>query len=169
MIGLALLFWGLALICALIAVKPRAVWWKASAWAYRNPEANEPSDLAYGFQSLILGGAAIACVVVGFVMLGVESPEEQEQRREEAEASCDSVMSAVEEAYGEGDVEAAEAEARELGMETEIHEAPTYPGMETTIDIPSTVWVYDRDRAEGEQLLGTVGGIAGGSSTSCVG
>jgi hypothetical protein len=165
MVGPALLVIGLGVVGGLMALKPRAVWWKLSAWAYRNPEANEPSDIAYGLQSLLLGVAAIGCVVSGVVLLGMEDPEEREEREAREEASCEEIMAELERSYDSGGVDAVNARGRDLGVETEVREAgaPAVPGQ--SVDIPPSVWVYDRDRPEQEQLLGTVGGMA--SNTMC--
>ncbi|MFG2087459.1 MULTISPECIES: hypothetical protein [unclassified Spirillospora] len=40
------------------------VWWKTTAWRYRNPEANEPSDTALGMQR-------VAFFVIAIMFLGI--------------------------------------------------------------------------------------------------
>jgi hypothetical protein len=164
-VGPALLAIGLGVVGGLMALKPRAVWWRLSAWAYRNPEANEPSDIAYGLQSLLLGVAAIGCVASGVVLLGMENPEEREEREGREEARCEEVMAELERSYDSGGVEAVRARGRDLGVETDVREAGVPPVPGQSADIPPSVWVYDRDLPEQEQLLGTVGGLA--SNTMC--
>lgn len=65
----------------LVSVRPRRVWWALSSWRYRHPEANEPSDVAYGLQGVfgVLFGAAL--VGVG-VWMAVTLPTEEERDRE---------------------------------------------------------------------------------------
>jgi hypothetical protein len=51
---------GLAIIILLIGIpiglymllQPKKLWWKFSAWQYKNPEANEPSESGYGVWAL---------------------------------------------------------------------------------------------------------------------
>ncbi|MBB4741637.1 hypothetical protein BJY16_005096 [Actinoplanes octamycinicus] len=56
---LALLLWG--------AISPRSQWLTLSAWRFRHPEANEPSDAAYAWTraSNILGVVLLVCAGIG--------------------------------------------------------------------------------------------------------
>ncbi|WP_336470697.1 DUF6199 family natural product biosynthesis protein [Mycolicibacterium peregrinum] len=36
------------LVGGVMAAAPRGIWWATQSWKFRNPEANEPSDTAYG-------------------------------------------------------------------------------------------------------------------------
>lgn len=68
----------------LAAVSPRRVWWALSAWQYRNPEANEPSDALYAgkrFGCIVL---AIVFGVLGFNALG----KDDDQRDQERSSQC---------------------------------------------------------------------------------
>jgi hypothetical protein len=42
------------------AISPETMFWKLSAWQYRNPDAVEPSDISYGLQRL---GGVFLCVI----------------------------------------------------------------------------------------------------------
>lgn len=63
---ITLLMMALAGICLWGAINPRSLWRKTSAWSYRDPLANEPSDKGYG--SMRLQG------IVGFVLFLVLIP-----------------------------------------------------------------------------------------------
>lgn len=58
-------FWVLAVVFAILGfVNPRSLWRTLSAPMYRNPGANEPSDLAYGIQrAVFFGGAAVMAIL----------------------------------------------------------------------------------------------------------
>ncbi|MBE1586969.1 hypothetical protein ACFPOI_00935 [Nonomuraea angiospora] len=45
-------------------ISPRWLWWNLSAWAYRDPEANEPSESAYATGRALLLVLAIVCLLV---------------------------------------------------------------------------------------------------------
>ena len=50
----------LVAVCILRVVAPQKVWRATEGWRYKHPEANEPSDTAYGFRR-----------VLGVVMIGI--------------------------------------------------------------------------------------------------
>jgi hypothetical protein len=72
-------------------------------------------------------------------------------------------MSTLERAFDSGGAQAVEERARDLGMATEVRR-PAVPA-DGSVDIPPSVWVYDRDLPADDQLLGTVGGLA--TNTTC--
>ncbi|MEV0670691.1 DUF6199 family natural product biosynthesis protein [Mycobacterium sp. NPDC050441] len=43
------------LVGGVMAAAPRRIWWATQSWKFRHPEANEPSDTAYGMTQA--GGA----------------------------------------------------------------------------------------------------------------
>ncbi len=59
------------------AISPRSQWRALSAWQYRNPDANEPSDLAYGLARLSNIVTLVIIVVVGFALAGKDEPEQR--------------------------------------------------------------------------------------------
>ncbi|WP_017612200.1 DUF6199 family natural product biosynthesis protein [Nocardiopsis salina] len=60
MAGLYLLVALASLMCLAIIIRPQLLW-HLSAWQYKNPEKNEPSDAWYTAQRL---GAAFSLVVL---------------------------------------------------------------------------------------------------------
>lgn len=64
MTGLIVLFVGIAIVLFVLGcMDQRKLYWKASAWQYRNPEANEPSDAALGLNRVGLFAGAVAMLV----------------------------------------------------------------------------------------------------------
>ena len=63
--ALALIIFFMFLVPMLLwgAIDPRGMWEATSAWQFRDPEANEPSDGAFAFQRL-------AAIVALLVMVG---------------------------------------------------------------------------------------------------
>ena len=63
------LFFGIAAVAAVMAlwaiISPRGQWNALQSWAFRNADANEPSDAAYALTRL--GGV----VVLGMIVVGV--------------------------------------------------------------------------------------------------
>lgn len=55
---------------ALMAYAPKGIWWATTAWTFRNPEANEPSDAAYGLTRVAGVLLAIFTLVFGGVLIG---------------------------------------------------------------------------------------------------
>jgi hypothetical protein len=68
------LFFGIAAIAAVLAlwavVAPRSQWRAMQSWAFRNPEANEPSDAAYALTRL---GGVVVLVLLGVGVVGLVS------------------------------------------------------------------------------------------------
>ncbi|QFY05329.1 hypothetical protein GBF35_00295 [Nonomuraea phyllanthi] len=59
-------------------INPRTLWRVTSAWQYRDPEANEPSDLAYGVGR---GVSLVMAIVFLLVALGQCSVEREREAR----------------------------------------------------------------------------------------
>lgn len=72
-------------ILAWMAISPQGFWRTTSAWSFRNPEANEPSDAGYMMQrvSAIFGLAMLLAVVIFVPQLTRESEESNQQQRYE--------------------------------------------------------------------------------------
>lgn len=67
MTGFVLLF-ALAAGCVLLAASDqRRLWYRTRGWMYRDPQANEPSAAGFALHRLVLGGLAVALLVVGFL------------------------------------------------------------------------------------------------------
>lgn len=61
---MAPLLWLMTVVMGLVAYfGPRRMYWSFDAWRYRNPEANEPSDAAYGLNGCVVW------VVFGFLLI----------------------------------------------------------------------------------------------------
>lgn len=58
----------LVLILLWAAISPESMWSTTSAWQYRDPEANEPSDAAYAMQRV---GAVLGLVLIAILVLAV--------------------------------------------------------------------------------------------------
>ena len=64
----AVLVVAMALIMLWAAISPESMWSTTSAWQYRDPEANEPSDAAYAVQRV---GAVLGLVLIAILVLVV--------------------------------------------------------------------------------------------------
>ncbi|MGH3713479.1 MAG: DUF6199 family natural product biosynthesis protein [Micromonosporaceae bacterium] len=70
-----------------MAISPRSMWETLSAWQYKNPEANEPSDLSFEMQRVAAVIGLVVMVVMGFVI--ANAAEQSERNRQEREyADC---------------------------------------------------------------------------------
>lgn len=70
MIGLAVFLFICAGVCAILgSVDQRKLYWGLQSWAYRRPEANEPSDASYAVQRFAYWFGAIAFTIMGFVLI----------------------------------------------------------------------------------------------------
>ncbi|WP_051571052.1 DUF6199 family natural product biosynthesis protein [Cryptosporangium arvum] len=57
-------------------IAPRQQWWLLTAWRYRDPDANEPSDLAYHLTRAAGVGTIVVVLVLGWQLIDFErSPE----------------------------------------------------------------------------------------------
>ncbi|MED5812407.1 DUF6199 family natural product biosynthesis protein [Mycolicibacterium sp. 050232] len=85
-VGIILIVAGV-LVGGVMAAAPRGIWWATQSWKFRNPEANEPSDLSYGMTRA--SGVVLICValVMGSVLISDDlSKSAREKREREAEA-----------------------------------------------------------------------------------
>ena len=48
-----IIFFAVAVLAVWGAISPRSQWNTLSAWQYRNPDANEPSDAAYALTRVV--------------------------------------------------------------------------------------------------------------------
>ncbi|WP_454788981.1 DUF6199 family natural product biosynthesis protein [Mycolicibacterium lutetiense] len=80
---------GVAILCLAIGIplglfmllRPRKIWWATESWKYKNPEANEPSEAAYGMQAL--GGLFV--IVAAVILAGLAWSTERDKTAAEAE------------------------------------------------------------------------------------
>ncbi|MDV3126905.1 hypothetical protein M1247_18430 [Mycobacterium sp. 21AC1] len=80
---------GPAIVCLLVGIpiglflllRPRQIWWTFQSWKYKNPEANEPSDAAYGMSAL--GGLGV--IVLAIFLAAMLWSSDGEKRAAEAE------------------------------------------------------------------------------------
>ena len=85
----------ISLIAATIG--PRRLWWSLQSRSYSDPEANEPSDAAFGVERFVLVAVAIVMLVIGLATVGDPAPgsPEAEVAAAEKAASCEAVMTAL--------------------------------------------------------------------------
>jgi hypothetical protein len=62
-------------------ISPASAWRTLSAWQYRNPDANEPSDAAYGLQRLSALIMLIALSVVSLMLIDVTRDDDARRDR----------------------------------------------------------------------------------------
>lgn len=80
---------GVAILCLVIGIplglfmllRPKKIWWATESWKYKNPEANEPSEAAYGMQAL--GGLLV--IVAAVILAGLAWSTERDKTAAEAE------------------------------------------------------------------------------------
>ncbi|MBP2453703.1 DUF6199 family natural product biosynthesis protein [Mycolicibacterium lutetiense] len=65
-----------------MAASPRRIWWVTESWKFRNPEANEPSDTAYG---MTRAGGVFVILLALFLGASIIHSDLQRQNRREAE------------------------------------------------------------------------------------
>ena len=67
---MGLLIGGLLLIAFALwtVIAPRQQWQVLNAWRYRDPDANEPSDLSYNLGRAAGVGTIVLVLVVGFII-----------------------------------------------------------------------------------------------------
>ena len=88
----------ISLIAATIG--PRRLWWSLQSWSYSDPEANEPSDAAFGVERFVLVAVSIVMLVFGLATVGDPAPGSPEAKVAAAEkaaskGSCEAVMTAL--------------------------------------------------------------------------
>lgn len=71
------------LVGGVTAAAPKAIWWATQSWKFRNPEANEPSDAAYGMTRV--GGVLLIVLALVIGATIISDHREAEQRREAKE------------------------------------------------------------------------------------
>lgn len=69
---------------ALMAAAPKGIWWATTAWKFRDPEANEPSDAAYGLTRVAGVLLAIFALLFGGVLIGDHQKQIAAQNAERA-------------------------------------------------------------------------------------
>ncbi|MBU9764000.1 hypothetical protein FR943_09115 [Mycobacterium sp. TNTM28] len=70
------------LVGGLMVAAPRHIWWVTQSWKFRNPEANEPSDVAYGMTRV---AGVFVIVLALFIGGAIIHSEFQRKDRREAE------------------------------------------------------------------------------------
>ncbi|SER55783.1 hypothetical protein SAMN04488583_5669 [Mycobacterium sp. 88mf] len=71
------------LVGGVMAASPRRIWWATQSWKFRNPEANEPSDAAYGMTRA--GGVFVILLALFLGVSIISDHRKAEQRREAKE------------------------------------------------------------------------------------
>lgn len=166
MVGYALLAFAFAALFAYLAVDPRRRWWRSAARRYRNPQAVEPSDAAFRSESVTMRALAVVMVILGIVLLFVETPQAREARQEQERTECADILAELGTIYeSEQQLEPLQRRAAELGVEVEM-ERPL-PGTERPSEGVLGA-LYDQQREsplvfvrKGDDLLGTLGGFGG--------
>lgn len=69
------------LVGGVMAASPRRIWWATQSWKFSNPEANEPSDAAYG---MTRAGGVFVILLALFVGASVIHSDFQRKNRREA-------------------------------------------------------------------------------------
>ncbi|MFV8242071.1 DUF6199 family natural product biosynthesis protein [Mycolicibacterium peregrinum] len=85
-VGIFLIVVGV-LVGGVMAAAPRGIWWATQSWKFCHPEANEPSDTAYGMTRL--GGVLLIVVALflgGSIISDGMSKSAAGKRQQEAEA-----------------------------------------------------------------------------------
>ncbi|MEO3826855.1 hypothetical protein [Actinomadura sp. B10D3] len=88
--GLALTFFAFAgLLLVLALASRRSVWHGTHGWMYRNPEANEPSDAAFGFMRGLYLLLAFLVAMAGVWMMSIDDdkPDPVDRERELSQLS----------------------------------------------------------------------------------
>ncbi len=70
------------LVGGVMAASPRRIWWATQSWKFRNPEANEPSDAAYG---MTRAGGVFVILLALFLGASIIHSDFQRKDRREAE------------------------------------------------------------------------------------
>ncbi|MCW1819386.1 hypothetical protein A5731_30455 [Mycolicibacterium conceptionense] len=70
------------LVGGAMAAAPQRIWWLTESWKFKNPEANEPSDAAYG---MTRAGGVFVILLALFVGWSIIDSDFQRKDRREAE------------------------------------------------------------------------------------
>lgn len=70
------------LVGAVLVASPRRIWWATQSWKFRDPEANEPSDAAYG---MTRAGGVFVILLALFVGASIIHSDFQRKSRREAQ------------------------------------------------------------------------------------
>lgn len=70
------------LVGAVLVASPRRIWWATQSWKFRDPEANEPSDAAYG---MTRAGGVFVILLALFLGASIIHGDLQRQHRREAD------------------------------------------------------------------------------------
>ena len=75
------LLWIMAMVLVVLTVvDPRKLWYSTSAWQFKNPEANEPSEASFALGRVVSGIAAVGFVIAAIVLTaGAVAPLSQER------------------------------------------------------------------------------------------
>lgn len=99
--GWLFLLWLLAGPIALwTLLNPASAWRTLSAWQYRNPDANEPSDAAYGLQRF--GAAASLAGLVAITIMMITVTRQDDARRDSSSASSSPALDPRLTVWGDG-------------------------------------------------------------------
>jgi hypothetical protein len=88
MVALAVLMFGLAVLCLVVAAKPRAAWRLTAAWQFKDPERVDLRDEIYVLHSVSAAVSAVILVGTGIWLLQMPVDEME----------CERIMSELEDA-----------------------------------------------------------------------
>ena len=144
MIGLLWIF--AILLLVLTVVDPRKLWYSTTAWQFKNPEANEPSEASFAVGRVVSGIGALGFGIAALTMTagalapltqdGLDSAGRDAARELTGEYSKygSPGVRAIEEQIGRDDVEVLEGERingdSEFGQDYEIQELYELEGAE---------------------------------------
>jgi hypothetical protein len=108
---------GLFLVAGCVDAK--RLWWRAAAWRFKNPEANEPSEWGYGVArvSFIVGATAFVIVGLVFLRIGNEETRAHAELRRVVAVAATELSSTERESVDSTDVEHALGDARRVRVE----------------------------------------------------
>lgn len=70
-----------------MVISPRSMWETLSAWQYKNPEANEPSEASFAMQRVAGVFGLVVMLVLGLFLAGT-AEESERNRQEQRYADC---------------------------------------------------------------------------------
>lgn len=92
MVIAAILFGLFGLLALWTVISPQSVYWALNAWQYRDPDANEPSETAYGLSRVAGVVTLVVLAVFGFQAAGWQA---ESQAREDCESDLLPALRAV--------------------------------------------------------------------------
>lgn len=115
-------------LCIWALISPRSVYWGLQAWAHRDPEANEPSDIAYALTRV---GSAIALILLGTAAVQLWSTNAETQRADDRAAVCeDELLPALREVWnGQATTESqmrSFAQVHDLSVDVQVSPVPSW-------------------------------------------